>query len=105
MKPIRVEVPATSANLGPGFDCLGLALDIVDTISVEFDPDGEETCLEHSGEAHIDRHENLVCRAYRAWTEDTGTVLPGAHFHLESRIPVGKGFGSSAASIVAGLSA
>ena len=105
MKRVQIEVPATSANLGPGFDCLGLALDIVDTITVEFDRADGETFLEGARDTAIDRHENLICLAYRRWGEDAGVALPSARFNLESRIPVGKGFGSSAAAIVAGLAA
>jgi homoserine kinase len=107
VKRLRIEVPATSANLGPGFDALGLTLDIADTFIVELDPTVDEivvdeaTCLE----AGVERCEHYTCKAYRAYAEDTGTALPGASFTLESRIPVGKGLGSSAAAIVAGLAA
>jgi homoserine kinase len=105
MKQIEITVPATSANLGPGFDTLGMALDIIDTVTVEFEGDGEETCLEEAEALDLGRHENLLCRAYREYAHDVGTELPAAKFRLESGVPVGKGFGSSAASIVAGLSA
>jgi homoserine kinase len=108
MKRLLVEVPATSANLGPGFDTLGLALNIVDTVQVELqDGDKDVVLCNVAGEDidQLDPRENLICRAYRAWAEDTGANLPGARFSLQSRIPVGKGLGSSAASIVAGLSA
>jgi homoserine kinase len=99
-------VPATSANLGPGFDSLALALDIVDTVFVELVPQSEEVVLcEVTGNpVTLDPRDNLLCRAYRQWAED-GQQLPGVRFRLESRIPVGKGFGSSAAAIVAGLAA
>jgi homoserine kinase len=108
MKRLLVEVPATSANLGPGFDTLGLALNIVDTVQVELqDGDKDVVLCNVVGEDidQLDPRENLICRAYRAWAEDTGANLPGARFSLQSRIPVGRGLGSSAASIVAGLSA
>jgi homoserine kinase len=105
MKRVRIEVPASSANLGPGFDCLGMALDIVDTVTVEIDPDATATSLEGSEELGVDSLDNLLCRAYAAYGEDTGTDLLAARFSLASAIPVGKGFGSSAASIVAGLAA
>ncbi len=108
MKRFRIEVPATSANLGPGFDTLGLALDIVDTIQVELDEDSKNVvlCDVTGDDVHpLDAHENLLCRAYRAWAEDSGADLPGARFWLQSHIPMGKGLGSSAASIVAGLAA
>jgi homoserine kinase len=108
MTRARIQVPATSANLGPGFDSLALALDLCNTFTVELDPASEEVVLpEVTGEHTVpaDPHDNLVCRAYRAWASDTDSKLPGARFHLESHIPIGKGFGSSAAAIVGGLAA
>lgn len=100
-----IEVPATSANLGPGFDSLGLALDIVDTVTAEYDAAGGETVLHAPDAPDIDPRDNLLCRAYSAWGTDTGKELPAARFTLERRIPVARGFGSSAAAIVAGLAA
>ena len=108
MRRARIEVPATSANLGPGFDSLGLALDITDTVRVEIDPGGRDVMLaDTSGDdlESLNPHDNLLCRAYRAWAEDTGSNLPGARFAVESRIPIARGLGSSAAAIVAGLAA
>jgi len=107
MKRLRIEVPATSANLGPGFDCLGMALDLVDVVEVELDPGSREVQLtDLSGaDREIDHLDNLLCHAYRAWEADVGTELPGARFKVECSIPIGKGFGSSAAAIVAGLAA
>ena len=61
----------------------------------------EATC----SEAEVDRSDHFACQGYRAYAADTGTDLPGASFNREGRIPVGKGFGSSAAAIVAGLAA
>lgn len=107
MKQLRIDVPATSANLGPGFDSLAMALDLADTFVVDFDPSGDEVVVDEatSTEAGIPRCEHYTCRAYSAYAQDAGIQLPGASFTLESRIPVGKGFGSSAAAIVAGLAA
>lgn len=105
MKKLQVTVPASSANLGPGFDCLGLALDIVDTIDVDVLAEGDEVVLEHVFPEHVelDRTLNLLCEGYRAWATDTGVRLPGVRFRLQSAIPIGKGLGSSAAALVAGL--
>lgn len=108
MKRIEIEVPATSANLGPGFDTLALALDITNTISVELDEDSTNVTLcDVTGDAcfSADPEDNLVCRAYRAWNGDRDQTLPGARFSIEGRIPIERGFGSSAACIVAGLAA
>ncbi|MGH2444260.1 MAG: homoserine kinase, partial [Chloroflexota bacterium] len=105
MKSIQIEVPATSANLGPGFDSLGLALDIVSTVRVDFREDDRSVVLldaEHHG---LDREQNLLCEAYTRWGSESGASLPGAAFTLTAPIPIGKGLGSSAAAIVAGLRA
>ena len=107
MTRIRIEIPATSANLGPGFDSLALALDLVDTVTVQIDSTSQDVVLEKvSGtQVQLDPHDNLLCSSYRRWAQETGIELPGARFQLESRIPIGKGFGTSAACIVAGLTA
>jgi homoserine kinase len=102
MKRLLIEVPATSANLGPGFDCLGLALNVVDRIEVELDPDSDEVTLT-AQDAQLDSHDNLVCRSYREWGRVSGIPLPGARFKMESQIPIARGLGSSASSIVGGL--
>ena len=107
MKRLSIEVPATSANLGPGFDSLGLALDLADTYIVDFASEGHEVLIDRATAARsgVSCEEHYACEAYRTYARDTGTVLPGAHFTLDGRIPIGKGFGSSAAAIVAGLAA
>lgn len=103
MKALRVEVPATSANLGPGFDTLGMALEVVDRIQVKLHPDSNDVIL--AGAETLDPNDNLLCRAYRSWSVGTGVELPGATFHVERQIPLARGLGSSAAAIVAGLAA
>jgi len=102
----RITVPATSANLGPGFDTLGLALDITDTIDLELDDSLDYALLTVAGDGPaLDERDNLVVQAYRLWGERHAATLPGARFSLQSAMPVGRGFGSSAACIVVGLSA
>jgi homoserine kinase len=107
MKRLRIEAPATSANLGPGFDTLGLALEMVDTVEVDLETDGAAVTLNRveGAELKLDPRDNLICRAYRSWFAEDGIEPPGARFTLHSRIPVGRGLGSSAASLVAGLAA
>jgi homoserine kinase len=104
MKRYEITVPATSANLGPGFDCLGLALDLALTIQVEIDPAAGDVVLAHPADG-VDPSDNLIVRSYREWGEREGTDLPGARISLQSDIPVARGLGSSAACIVAGLTA
>jgi homoserine kinase len=104
---VDVRVPATSANLGPGFDALGLALSLYDDLEVrttqsglriEVVGEGEE--LAGAGEDH------LVVRALRVGFKafaDGGAQPPGLALRCVNRIPHGRGLGSSAAAIVAGL--
>ncbi|MGH2448325.1 MAG: homoserine kinase [Chloroflexota bacterium] len=100
MKRLSIDVPATSANLGPGFDTLAMALDLSDVFRVEL-ADAEGDVVLSDPPAGIDPLDNLVCRAYRSYAPG----LPAATFALEAKIPIGKGLGSSAGSILAGLAA
>ncbi len=104
MKRFHITVPATSANLGPGFDTLGLALDLAASLEVQVDPTRDRVALTNALDG-ADPENNLVVRAYREWGRREGVSLPGAQLSLSSEIPVGKGLGSSAACIVAGLAA
>jgi homoserine kinase len=101
---IRVRVPATSANLGPGFDSLGLALGLHDVVearvtsaglSIEVAGEGADTVA--AGEAH------LVVRAMRQTFEILDGQPPGLVLRCANRIPHGRGLGSSAAAIVSGV--
>ena len=106
MKPaasVRVSVPASTSNLGPGFDCLGLALDLRNelTLSLE-DGDGLLVELEGEGAATLPRDAtNLLVKAARLVLPPG---LPGRLvFRARNRIPLARGLGSSAAAAVAGL--
>src|ERR1700759_1019490 len=103
-EPVRVQVPATSANLGPGFDALGLALSLHDevearilTAGVAIEITGEGADLAGTGEKH------LVLPATREPFPLTGGQPAGIGLRCLNRIPHGRGLGSSAAAIVAGL--
>lgn len=96
----RIKIPATSANLGPGFDCLGIALDLYDTFDVEL---CDRDVLENT-EERFRTPDNLFLKAYRRGCEKIGCedhirVI----FHAD--IPAGRGLGTSAAIIAGGLSA
>jgi homoserine kinase len=103
--PVRVRVPATSANLGPGFDALGLALALHDEVEAEVT--GAGLAVEVSGEgadtaAADERH--LVVRAMRAaFAATAGEQPPGLALRCTNAIPQGRGLGSSAGAVVAGL--
>jgi homoserine kinase len=101
---VRVRVPATSANLGPGFDSFGLALDLHDQVSartiasgVELQVTGVGSDTAQAGERH------LVIRSMRAAFDVIGVQPGGISLSCRNAIPHGFGLGSSAAAIVAGL--
>ncbi|HEV2450361.1 MAG TPA: homoserine kinase [Streptosporangiaceae bacterium] len=103
-RTVRVRVPATSANLGPGFDALGLALAWYDEVQAEITGGG--LCIEVTGEGSQtagagERH--LVVRAMRAYFAAVGEQPPGLALHCVNAIPQRRGLGSSAGAVVAGL--
>ncbi|MFS0704082.1 homoserine kinase [Cellulomonas sp. 179-A 9B4 NHS] len=102
---VRVRVPATSANLGPGFDALGMALGLHDDLGVRALGSSEvrvEVEGEGAGEVPDDER-HLVVRALRAALDHVGAPQTGLHLVCRNRIPHGRGLGSSAAAVVAGL--
>lgn len=103
--PVRVRVPATSANLGPGFDTLGLALALYDDIVTRVTDDpGLSVDVAGMGAATVARTaRNLVVRAMRATFDRLGGRPRGLEIVCANRIPHGRGLGSSAAAIVAGV--
>ncbi len=102
--PVRVSVPATSANLGPGFDSLGLALDLRDVLTGEVIGAGLEIDVVGEGADGVPRDEShLVVRAMRAAFAEMGVELPGLRLHCENVIPHARGLGSSSAAIVGGI--
>jgi homoserine kinase len=100
---VRVRVPATSANLGPGFDVLGLALALHNEV-VLAPGDGVSVSVEGEGAAHLERDaRNLVVRGARAVHEQLGRPFAGIRAACVNRIPTGRGLGSSAAAWLAGI--
>lgn len=103
---VEVSVPATSANLGPGFDALGLALELRDTVAAEVTGSGLEIVVRGAGEGEVPLDENhLVYKAMRLAFEEMGCDLPGIRLQCDNKIPHGRGLGSSSAAIVAGICA
>lgn len=104
---VTVSVPATSANLGPGFDAVGLALTLRDEVEVEVTADGSVPLrVEVTGEgaADVPRDEShLVVRSLLATCRHLGTPPPPLAMRCTNRIPHGRGLGSSAAAAVAGV--
>lgn len=104
---VRVSVPATSANLGPGFDSMGLALEVRDEITVEAVASSEVSIsIYGEGEGTLPRDErHLIVRALRQTQEILGLPQTGLHMEAHNRVPQSRGMGSSASAIVAGVSA
>lgn len=100
---VTVRVPATSANMGPGFDCLGMALDMWSELTVERANDFSiEAYGEGSNEVPMDES-NLCCMGVKKAFEVAGEPVPPLKYICTNRIPFARGLGSSSAAIVAGL--
>lgn len=102
-KEFSVKVPASSANLGPGFDSIGLALDL--HLTVHASP-ATEWKVKYADESH--QHlaggaDNLLVSTAKAVADQFGRQLPAAELAVETEIPLGRGLGSSAAAIAAGI--
>lgn len=99
---VTVRVPATTSNLGPGFDCLGMALDMWNAVRVEVGRAGFE--VYGQGETIIDRGpSNLVRRGFALAFRESGRPVPEAAFTCWNEVPLGRGLGSSSAALVCGL--
>jgi homoserine kinase len=105
---VRVLIPASTANLGPGFDCLGLALSLHNTVEFTALGPGEGLQVEVEGEGAgrlATDAGNLIVRAANAVWEATGHAPTGVRVKAGNGIPLGSGLGSSAAATVGGLAA
>lgn len=103
--PVTVRTPASSANLGPGFDALGLALSLYDDVTAEVLPFGLEIEVTGEGSEGVPRDEkHLIVRAMHAAFDALGERPTGLRLTCVNAIPHGRGLGSSAAAIVAGIS-
>ncbi|MGW0199616.1 homoserine kinase [Nonomuraea sp. NPDC003201] len=106
MRTVEIRVPATSANLGPGFDALGLALSLYDDVEAALtDEAGVRVTVEGEGAGELDLGEgHLVVRAMRATFDRMGITQPsGIRLHCRNRIPHARGLGSSSAALCAGI--
>ena len=101
---ITVEVPATSANLGPGFDCFGLALDWRERVNLAVIEHGYQLEVSGEGAAELPRDEShLMIRSALVGLADLGAQAPGLWLGCRNTIPHGRGLGFSSGAIVAGL--
>ena len=100
---VHVRVPASSANLGPGFDSLGLALALHNEVTVE-EADGVRVAVEGEGAGRLAANErNVVARGVSAAYDAAGRRFPGCALTCVNRVPLSRGLGSSAAAWVGGL--
>jgi homoserine kinase len=103
---ITVRVPASTANLGPGFDALGMALAMYDTVEATVTSGGLKVEVIGEGADEVPCDEShLVVRALRTAADALGLDLPGVALSCHNVIPHARGLGSSAAAIVAGVAA
>ncbi len=101
--PVVVRAPATSANLGPGFDCLGLALELRDEVTFEL---AEATTVTVTGEGAGEvaaGPDHLVVSTFQRTFVECGQPVPDVAIACENRIPHGRGLGSSSAAIATGI--
>lgn len=101
---VQVLVPATSANLGPGFDAFGLALGMYDQVRVRATTGATRTTVHGEGAQTVPADEDhLIVKAIRAGLEIAGAPQVGLELEAVNAIPHGRGLGSSAAAVVAGF--
>ena len=103
--PVRVAVPATSANLGPGYDALGLALALEDEVTARVTDGGIRVDVAGEGAGEVpDGPDHLIVRTMMRTFDLLGTGRPaGLALTCHNRIPHARGLGSSSAAIVAGI--
>ena len=102
---VKIKVPASTANLGSGFDVLGLALSLYNTIEMETTSRGVELTVEGEGAERLqeDGKRSLVVRAAEAAFGHLGVTPPGLKIHLKNEIPLKRGLGSSGTACLGGI--
>ena len=106
MTTVEVRAPATTANLGPGYDCLGMALDIWNRLTVSTLPAGSTPAVQVNGEGEGELAgdtDNLTYRAMAFLYDEADTPIPPLELVCQNGIPLSRGMGSSAAAIAGGL--
>lgn len=102
---LEIQVPASTSNLGAGFDCFGLALKLYLTVEIQTrDRRGVEIALNGEGAADLPTgNSNLIYRAFSRLYQELGQKPPGVRLRVVNEIPLFRGLGSSGAATVAGL--
>ena len=109
MSGFKVTVPASTANLGPGFDAFGMALSLYDVVEVKVTDGGLKVEVADAGAGGVEDvptdETHLVVRAIRRTCGYLGVEVPGLHLRCANAIPHARGLGSSAAAVVSGVAA
>lgn len=102
---VKVRVPGTTANCGPGFDAVGIACTVYNELELILSNDGNLVIeIEGEGQDSIPRDEtNIIWQVVQILLKKVGQEYTGIHIRMHNRIPLARGLGSSAAAIVAGL--
>lgn len=103
MERVTIRVPATSANLGPGFDCLGIALELFNLVTLERADRFQLTLAGEGTESLSKGMDNLVYKAVNTLYSAIGAEPPPLSLACRNDIPLSRGLGSSCAAVVAGL--
>jgi homoserine kinase len=105
MREVTVSIPATSANLGPGYDSLGLALNLRHrvTFSEKAEPGLHITAVGEDADQIPRDESNMVFQAMQLVSQKIGRKLPGLHIHQDNEIPIASGLGSSSSAVLAGM--
>jgi homoserine kinase len=102
-KPFHLRLPATSANLGPGFDAVGLAMALYLTIDATTAEDFHIDATGRSADLCANLEDNLVLTTYIDVLANVSVLAPALHLKLHNEIPLGMGCGSSASALLAGV--
>lgn len=97
---IRIKVPATSANLGVGFDCMGLAVSLYSTIDFE---QSSQKLIINGCDEQFQNEQNLIYQAFVRGCQFLNQPIPNVKITIDNHVPVSRGLGSSAVCIVGGL--
>ena len=102
-KPLHLRLPATSANLGPGFDAVGLAMALYLTIDATAAEEFRIDATGRNAELCANLENNLILTTYMDVLAVRGILAPPLHLRLHNEIPLGMGCGSSASALLAGI--
>lgn len=98
---MKLKIPASTSNIGPGFDTLGLALKIYNEI--EIFGTAKKFLIEYKNPVNINSNSDLFLKSYRIASQEIGAKIKNFHARIENNIPVGAGLGSSGCAVIGGV--